>query len=390
MAKKSKQQYSLPPAKTPTNPAPVIAAVPASVPAADPTVDLPSPGDAAEPLPKIGPTVNPRNAVLASLHRQSLDETGNAEAAAMNPDETDVDDGAPRPNREAAAAAAAALANAAADVADDEGITGEPGTGVVEPPPTPVAKTHRVEVRGVVHEVPEDQLLQAGLHAMRHHGAAEMALREANELLKQAKTVTGTPATDPKLAPASDISDDARSLAEALQLGSKEDAARAVAAMLKGGHTDQAIQDIVARTVETHVTDKMEHDSASKALEGLVPEMLSDRRVLAILGHEERAARAAGDSRPYSQLYPEIGKKVRDWLDGLKGPAAATPSPGTGVPARTIEQRTAAKAATPAATPPRGAPPSASTQPKVRTGSEIVAEMRQRRGNPDFRYTRRI
>ena len=305
----------------------------------------------------------------------------------MNEDETDIDPDVPQPTREALAAVAASEATAAAEEGD------LPPASVPVPDPAavaPVAKTHRVEVRGVVHEVPEDQIVQAGLHAMRHHGAAEMALREANELLKQAKTVTTGPPADPKVASASDITDDARSLAEALQLGSKEDAARAVAAMLKGGHTDQSITDVVARTVETHVRDVLDHDTASKALEGQVPEMLIDRRVLAILGVEERAARAAGDSRPYSQLYPDIGKKVRDWLDGLKGPASGTPSPGTGVPARTIELRTVAKAAVPAATPPRGSPPSASTQPKVKTGSDIVAEMRLRRGNPDYRYTRRI
>jgi hypothetical protein len=214
-----------------------------------------------------------------------------------------------------------------------------------------------------------------------------MALREASELLKRARETA--PTADPKAAPASDITDDARRLAEALQLGSKEDAASAVSQMLKGGHTDQAIQDVVARTVETHVRDVLDHDTASKALEVQIPEMLTDRRVMSILSVEERAARAAGDSRPYSQLYPDIGKKVREWLDGLKGPAP-TPSPSTGVPARTIEQRVAAKAAVPATTPPRSAPASASTQPKVKSGSEIVAEMRQRRGNPDFRYTRRI
>ena len=384
MAKK--QQYSLPPTKTD---APVISAPDTALPEVPPpSLKVKAEPVASDvPLPSVSATVNPRNAVLAGLHRQSLEETGNLESVGMNEDETDIDPDVPQPTREALAAVAASEATAAAEEGD------LPPASVPVPDPAavaPVAKTHRVEVRGVVHEVPEDQIVQAGLHAMRHHGAAEMALREANELLKQAKTVTTGPPADPKIAPASDITDDARSLAEALQLGSKEDAARAVAAMLKGGHTDQSITDVVARTVETHVRDVLDHDTASKALEGQVPEMLIDRRVLAILGVEERAARAAGDSRPYSQLYPDIGKKVRDWLDGLKGPASGTPSPGTGVPARTIELRTVAKAAVPAATPPRGSPPSASIQPKVKTGSDIVAEMRLRRGNPDYRYTRRI
>lgn len=351
-----------------------------------------------EPAKTLVPTENPRNAILKSLHRSSLSETGSADAPALNDDESDID-GDVRPNREEAARAAADAANAAAEGYEDPGVgaDGQPVATTTPPPiaPEPVAptSTRRIEVRGVVQEVPIDQVIAAGEHALRHRGAAELALREASELLTQARVATAAPAGTkaPASAPASDITDDARQLAEALQLGSREDAAKAVAAMMKGGHSDTDIQGVVARTVETHVRDVLDHESAAKALEAQVPEMLKDHRVMAILGHEERAARANGDNRPYTQLYPDIGKKVREWIDGLKGPAASTGAPSpTDLPARTLEQRRDAKAATPPAVPPQGAPASATTQSKPRTGSDIVAEMRNRRGNPDLRYTRRI
>lgn len=357
--------------------------------------ETPVPVDAAaEPTPEapkksVHPTVNPRDALLKSLHRSSMVETGNDEAAALSDDETEIDNDAPPPNRAALAAEAAAAANAAAESDEnEEPDQPAPKSAPADTTPTPAEpKRHKVVVRGVETEVEEQQVIEAGLNAMRHHGAAERALREASDLLNQAKaSVTGTPA--PKGPPSSNLDEDAKSLAHSLQFGSQEEAARAVAAMMKGGHSMEDISGVVARTVETHVRDVLDHEVASKALEAQVPEMLKDTNILAILSFEEKAARVAGDKRPYSQLYPVIGKKVRDWIDGLKGPAPATPQPNA--PAQTLQQRAEAKRAAPASVPPATGASTQPNQPKPRTASDIVNEMRNRRGNPDFRNQRRI
>lgn len=366
------------PPSAPAEDTPVVTAAVAAA-AASPAVGVdPQTG---EPV-KVGPTVNPRNEALKRMARASMEETGNLDALPMTPDETSIADGATPVNREALVREAGDQTKTSAEEVTD--VTPAP-TPV--PVPTPGAKVHKVEVRGVVTEVPEDQVLEAGKHALRHRGAAEAALRDAHELLNRARAATGEPApARPTGSPASDITEDAKGLAKALQFGSQEDATRAVEAMLRGGHAPANIQDVIARTVETHVRDVTNHEAASKALEAQVPEMLTDTRIIAMLSFEERAARAAGDTRPYSELYPEIGKKVRDWLDGLKGPAPAAPA--SGVPAQTIQQRAEAKRSVPAAIPPAGGAPTQPTQPKVKTGSEIVAEMRAARGNPDYRFRR--
>jgi hypothetical protein len=96
---------------------------------------------------------------------------------------------------------------------------------------------------------------------------------------------------------------------------------------------------------------------------------------------EERAARAAGDTRPYTQLYPEIGQKIRGWLDSFKSPAA----PAAGAPAAApIAARIAAKAAVPTPVVGRGAAPAVPAQPRAPTGSEIVAQMRATRGQRQY------
>lgn len=339
-------------------PAPVEAAAPAA--------------PAADPFKSIAPTINRRNEVLDDLALRSMVETGNDSEIAL--DETTYLEGS---SDETPDDPVDPYLPVTADEPEPTG--GAPAAVAVpfEAPPAEV-KMHKVEARGVVADIPEDKVIEAGLHALRHHGAAEMALREANALLTQARGIAPQPAAQQGPAPAS-TPEDAQQLAEALQFGSKEDAAKAVAAMMTRGVASQDVNEVVARTVETRVRDVLDQDKAAKQLETQVPEMLTDRRVLAIMATEERAARASGDTRPYTQLYPEIGQKIRGWLDGFKTPPVPA-TPGVATPSATIAARAAAKAAVPSAVPARGAAPAAPAQPRAPTGSEIVAQMRASRG----------
>jgi hypothetical protein len=350
-------------------------------PAPEPVVESPVVEDTADASPRdekpfraVSPTENPRASVLDDLAERSRAETGNdgsiplderspLEMVADELPEDPADPYMPASAEEAPAEQAAAEAPAA---------------------PAPEVRKFKVEARGQVAEVPEDQVIEAGLHALRHHGAAELALREANALLAQARGIAQPEPAQPahQQAPAS-TNDDALRLAEALQFGSKEDAAKAVAAMMNRGVASEDISAVVARQVETRVRDVLDQEAAAKQLEALVPEMKSDRRVLALLATEERAARAAGDSRPYTQLYPELGQKIRGWLDGFKAPAAPTQQ-SAATPSAPIAARQAAKAAVPAAVVGRGAAPAAPAQTRAPTGSEIVAQMRAARGRRTY------
>lgn len=335
-----------------------------------PAAEVSSPADDPEYVP---PTPNPRNAVLASLHKRSLAETGseeadlvplNEEAGGFNPQSLLVDP-APDEDRERMKAALAG-------VNDGEEVPPVEIPPVEEvPPATP--KIYKTIVKGQEVEVDEQAVVEAGLHAIRHRGAAEAALREASELLAAARQHKATAEPDP--APAAPNAD-ALAMAEAIQNGTREDAARAIAALLERGADSGQVENMVAQQVETRIRDKTDQDKAAADLEKLVPEVLSDANVVRILAIEERALRAAGDRRPYSQIYPEIGNKVRGWLDGLKGPSAA---PGGTVEA-TLQDRAAAKRATPAPVAGNSARQPAAPQPKGQTGSDIVQRMRTARG----------
>lgn len=362
-----------------TIPGKTTAAMLDAAPAAAPATDDAPPREAPEgtaPAP-VAPTPNPRQEALARLAEQAAVETGNATAVDFD-ERTHLE----RPIEEDGLPADPAVPMLVAPPDGEEPEGGAPATvadpAAVAAPATPEPKKFKVVVKGQEAEVEEQAVIEAGLHALRHHGAAELALREANALLTQARSLAGPAQEQPQgQAPAS-TPEDALRLAEALQFGSKEDAAKAVAAMMNRGVASADINEVVARTVETRVRDVLDQDAAAKQLEALVPELKTDRRVLALLTMEERAARAAGDTRPYTQLYPEIGQKVRGWLDSLKAPAQAPAASGT--PGAPIAARQAAKASVAQPVSGRGAAPVAQAQPKPPTGSEIIAQMRAMRG----------
>jgi len=347
----------------------------AEAPAPAPQVEDAAPESPREDVPfkEVKPTVNPREAVLESLAERSRSETGNDGTIPLD-ERTPLE--MPAADDDTPDDPADPFMPAAADEPTPQG-----GAPAAAAPPPAEPKKYVVDARGVKAEVAEDQVIEAGLHALRHHGAAELALREANALLAQARGIApAAPAPAPQgQAPAS-TPDDALRLAEALQFGTKEDAAKAVAAMMNRGVASEDVNEVVARTVETRVRDVLDQDKAAKQLEALVPEMLTDRRVLALMATEERAARAAGDTRPYTQLYPEIGQKIRGWLDGFKAPPAPAAGGAATPIAPAIAARQAAKAAVPAAVVGRGAAPAEPAQPRAPTGSEIVAQMRASRG----------
>lgn len=336
----------------------------------------------AEPFKYVAPTPNPREEALARLHAQSLAETGNDSQVPLD-ERTHLE--VERPIEEDGTHADPAVPMLVATPGEEPAAPAEPETPAAAP--APEGKKYKVAVKGQEEEVPETAVIEAGLHALRHHGAAELALREATNLLAQARGIAQPTAPAPQQTAPASTQEDARALAEALQFGTREDAARAVAAMMNRGVAPTDVNDVVARTVETRVRDVLDQDKAAKQLEALVPEMLTDKRVLALMATEERAARAAGDNRPYTQLYPEIGQKIRGWIDSFKPKAASNPPAAPAqAPAQagSIAAKAAAKAAAPSPVSGRGASPAAPTQPKVPTGSEIVAQMRAARGQRQY------
>lgn len=324
----------------------------------------------------VPPTENPRKSVIESIAERAALETGNADAVPF-------DERSHLERAEGEEPAAPVLVSPGEPIPGDLSPADDPAIApAAETPAAPAAEAaqprkFKVEVKGQVAEVDEQAVIEAGLHALRHKGAAERALQEASALLQQARQYApgAQPNEDPQ-APAS-TPEDALKLAEAIQFGTKEDAAKAVAALMQRGVGTQDIGELVARTVETRIRDTLDQTAAAKQLEEMVPELKTDPYVLRLLATEERAARAAGDARPYTQLYPEIGQKVRGWLDKLKAPAAPASAPA---PAAPIAARQAAKAAAPSAVPGRGAAPAAPATPKTPTGSEIIAQMRAARG----------
>lgn len=331
-------------------------------------------------LVSLAPTLNPRLAVLDSIAASSRIDTESDGAIPLiersHLEAAPADDLPPEP-----------VPPTINDVAAAEGIA--PDTTDTPAPASDAAalaaaegKKFVVDVKGTKTEVDEAAVLEAGLHALRNKGAAEMALRQASEMLERAKQYQ--PAA-PAPAPARDLAEEARlaDMAKKIQMGSTEDAIEVIKQLQGAAQIDpDQVNNLVAEQVRTQVKLVTDQETAAKALETLVPEMLADARVMREIVMEERAARARGDVRPYGELYADIGKNMRAWLDGLKG--ASAPASGAPAASATIQQRAAAKAATPAAVVGRSASAPAPTTNRPATGSQIIEQMRQARGKRQY------
>lgn len=226
----------------------------------------------------------------------------------------------------------------------------------------PIEDLVTIKVDGVMQQVSRDKIYEAGLRAVQKESSADRRLEEATRLLREVEQRIAPPPvqnTPPPQAWDEEI------IAYALAHGTEEQKAEAVR-QIRGGRQELATPDQIASTVESRILDKVDFQSSAEWFQTNYKDIVSDPYLLQLASLQEDHMRANGDKRPRKELYAEIG----DGLRKLKG---------GGVPVTTLEEKRTQKAGItnlPAASARKTTPQA----PAAKTPSQIIEEMRTKRG----------
>jgi hypothetical protein len=239
-----------------------------------------------------------------------------------------------------------------------------------------VPKTEKLKVDGQEVEVPVDKVLEAGRRALQKESAADKRLeeasrlfREAQDMIKNAAAGGGAAATTTSASPSKDgspIADEALAkLAKTLQYGSEAEAASALKEVI------QAAEARGQTLTQNDVIELLDYRDARQWAEGEYKEILGDPKLRTLFVAEEKRMRAAGDGRPYREVYEEIGNGLRDWRKTFAPP----PVPPTGAGRDDVKAKKTAVISVPVA----AARLPEKLQPKEPTQSEIIEGIRKAR-----------
>ncbi len=239
----------------------------------------------------------------------------------------------------------------------DEATPSTPPAGAA-----PIEDLVTIKVDGVMQQVSRDKIYEAGLRAVQKESSADRRLEEATRLLREVEQRIAPPPvqnTPPPQAWDEEI------IAYALAHGTEEQKAEAVR-QIRGGRQELATPDQIANNVEARILDKVDFQSSAEWFQTNYKDIVSDPYLLQLASLQEDHMRANGDKRPRKELYAEIG----DGLRKLKG---------GGVPVTTLEEKRTQKAGItnlPAASARKTTPQA----PAAKTPSQIIEEMRTKRG----------
>lgn len=336
-----------------------------------------------EEYSKPNPQINPRNISINEIASRVAEQhkTDFAETAPVVNDE-----GQPAEPMEAAPEEAPAEEEAPAQEAAPEPAAAAPAAPEPGREPIDPVKEYEVTIDGQKIKVPGQKIIDAGFRTYQKETAADYRLQVATELMRkaeeQAKAATlqtgaAQPATTQQ---ASEMSD--TELAQAIQYGSPDDAAKAVAEMRKRNTVDPAQ---IVNIVTAQVRSETAFQEGLKFVQTEYADLLASDVIRRMFFLEENRRRAPkeqggeGDQRPHKELYQAIGEHLRKELNRPK-PATGT-TQGPPIVASTTASRQERKAAAPSV--PRTAAGRLSGNqegPKVKSTSEIIAAMAARRG----------
>lgn len=239
-----------------------------------------------------------------------------------------------------------------------QAIDPEPETEQAQKVEEPAERMIRVKVDGVEKEVPESLILDAGVRAVQKESAADKRLAEATQLLNQARE-----ATRPKPLPDMDEVE----LSNRIRRGTDEEAEEAIS-ILQG--RNQATPDQIAEAVEQRVLKNIEFKEAGKWFVETYKDIVADPYLTNLAIAEETRLRDSGDERDFKAIYKDIGdnitKKLVEWRVGK-----VTVSTSTDKQERKAEINNLHSAS---------ARMQSKEQPKPKTPTQIIDEMRKARG----------
>lgn len=145
--------------------------------------------------------------------------------------------------------------------------------------------------------------------ADKYLAEAAEAKRQADALLASAKQVPISH-SEPVQSEVT-LTDEDMELARALQVGTEEDAARAIARVRARAVTAPSVNmdEIVARVTD-HTTFKADAEWFQKTY----VDIFQDERLKKLALQRDDELRAAGDKRPYRERYQSIGEELRTWI----------------------------------------------------------------------------
>ena len=154
-------------------------------------------------------------------------------------------------------------------------------------------QTHKIKVNGVEKELSLDEIVALAQKAE----AAEEKFRQAAQLRKEVDQAQ-LPREDVRHGP----TDDDLALARALQVGSEEEAAAAIAKVrsLPVNSDEQTLK----------VLDRLNFQQAIEWFRSEHKDIFADEDLTSIANSMDERMRAAGDRRPYKERYREIGEKI--------------------------------------------------------------------------------
>jgi hypothetical protein len=282
--------------------------------------------------------------------------------------------------------------------------TGAPIAPVVETPATPATpatpvvaavpeETRTLIVNGTPMQVPLSKIIEQGTASFQKEINADLKLKQATELLEQAKRVVSDgnlPKGDAPAQSQENVSAIAKlTSAERVRIiryGTDDEAAQVQQYMEEQAARPQVKTEDVLRAARESVGPQIAFEKGKEYVIAEYGDLLQDPDLGAIFLNRENAARASGDTRSHQELYKDIGEDMRTKFarpkPGSAGAAKPTPVPNASTaPVRTMEEKQAAKAAAPQL--PRLASARLdgdANTPRPPTRAEMFANMRRARG----------
>lgn len=232
----------------------------------------------------------------------AIDENNDAEKAADGMVEI-MDDGTTAP-----------LEDETAPVATDEetldGYTQREETSPREPT---AGRKLRLKVNGEERELTEEQVIALAQKV----ASADEYLRIAKEAAAVSRPPVQEPAPSHVDVPEGPSEEDL-ALAQALQVGSTEEAAAAIHA-LRGRSPSP---DVISSQVEDRIAYKQARDWVQETYSDVFDDPITARLFIAV----DQDLLATGDRRPYRDRYKAIGEHIRTWKGGVKPATGQDPS----------------------------------------------------------------
>jgi hypothetical protein len=253
--------------------------------------------------------------------------------------------------------------------------------------PAPEPQRVRIPVLGEEREFTADQVYEAGMATLSKQSAADIRLREANALLDEAQRINeqarrGQPQPAQPQPEQRATPEEAQRLADAVIRGDRDETARAFASILDRGVSAESVRAQASQDVATQVQHALDHRDAVAQLHRDLPEINVDPYFRSMAANEERRLRMndaqRGVHRSYAEVYRDVATNLNAFKAryGFKAPSA--PAAGNG--GSTLQIRQQAKEATPAPVVGSGGRPAPVAAQKPPSGSQVIAKMREQRG----------